>query len=360
MLMKKRIILIISIVLAVAMISVLPLTGCKTEAPAETTVAETTAAATTVAETTAEETTAATEPVPQIVIEVTYGFSETEPTHVAFLEAKKAIEEKTDGRITFKLYPSNTYGTAVNCIQAVRMGVLACASAGFTAEFYKPAGAIYGPYLFRDYDHFYKFLESDYCQSLEDQVENAAGYVILGNGHFGFRETILTKACETVDDFSKIKLRVSTAPPFEQAAVALGATGTPIPITDVYMSIQTGVVDGSENPTSQIVGMKFYEVAKFLHLTDHMIASQYWAFSRKWWNDLSPEDQALVSETITAAQREVERLVMENIEADIQLMKDNGVTVLTPDKQQFMDRLPLTLEVYPEFAPVYEEVKKIQ
>ena len=359
--MKKRIILMVTLVLAIAMIASIPLSGCKAAtAAAETTAAEVTAAETTAAETTAAETTAAAEPEEKIVIEITYGFSETEPTHVAFLAAQKDIEEKTNGRITFKLYPSNTYGTATYCIQAVRMGVLAAAGAGFTAEFYKPAGAIYGPYMFRDYDHFYKFLESDFARSLEASIENVAGYKILGNGHFGFRETIITTPAQTVEEFSKIKLRVSTAPPFEQAAVALGATGTPIPITDVYMSIQTGVVDGSENPTSQIIGMKFYEVAKYLILTDHMIASQYWAFSRKWWNDLSPDDQTLVSETFKDAQREIERLVLENIDADIQFMKDNGVTVIIPDKQQFMDRLPLTLEVYPEFASIYEEVGKIQ
>ena len=324
-------------------------TEASTEASAEASAVES-------SETSSAETTQVAEP--EIVIEVAHMFAEGDPNTIAIEEGKAHIEELSGGRITFTIYPNGTYGEQFNSIQAVQMGTLDVMCSGFGSDYYAPAGAIQGPFLFESYDQWNRFTESDYCDQLCAKIEEAAGYHIMGVGHFGFRELLSTVEATTVEDLSKLKMRVVNVEPYPQAAVVLGPTGTPIGIVDVYMSLQTGVVDATENPVSQLVSMKFYEVAKYLEMTDHMLATEYWICSNNCYDSLSAEDQAIFDETFDWIADRIEELVEENIAANIQVMVDNGVTVIENiDKQQFMDRLDLVFDTYPDWEEIYEAVQ---
>lgn len=347
--MKKRILAMVFCV-----IFVLTITACakKEETPKTTT----TGATTTKPTTTKKETKPEEE---KIVIEVAHMFAEGDPNTIAVEEGKKYIEDKTNGRITFKIYPNGTYGEQFNSIQAVRMGDLDVMCSGFGTEYVKEAGAIQGPFLFRDYDHWRKFKKSDVCADLVNKIEKAAGYQVIGIGHFGFRETMLTSPATTPEEFSKVKIRVVNMAPYPEAATVLGATGTPIPIVDVYMSIKTKVVEGTENPLPQIIAMKFYEPAKYLIMTDHMLATQYWIASNKLYEKLSAEDEKLFEETFDFIATRVEEINEAKQEENIQFLKDNGVTIISPNKQPFMDRVPLVLEKYPDWKGLYEAIGKL-
>lgn len=354
--MKKR---ILSLMLCLLLLLTFTACGEKEEGTADSKPAETT---TKTDATTAEPETKTPESEPeaeQIVIEVAHMFAEGDPNTIAVEEGKKYIEEKSNGRITFKIYPNGTYGEQFNAIQAVRMGDLDVMCSGFGTEFVKEAGAIQGPYLFRDYDHWKKFKKSEVCNALVEKIEEAANYQIVGIGHFGFRQTILVKSATTPEEFSKVKLRVVNSPPYPEAATVLGASGTPIPITDVYMSIKTKVVDGSENPLPQIISMKFYEPAKYLIMTDHMLATQYWVASNKLYERLGEDGVKLFEETFDFIATRVEEINEAQEQENINFLKENGVTIITPNKEPFMERISLVLEKYPDWKEIYEAVAKL-
>ena len=349
--MRKRV-----ISLLVVLCMVLALTACGQPVASESPSSQSQQAsaeassATTTGETTYDE--------PEIVIDVAHMFAEGDPTYVAVEEGKAYIEELTNGRISLNIYPNGTYGEQANSIQAVRMGTLDVFCEAFNNNYVEKAGAIQGPFLFADYDAWDKFKQSDYCAELVGEIEEAAGYHIMGIGHFGFREFLGTTPCYTVEDFSKIKMRIVDSPAYAAVATVLGATGTAINITDVYMSLQTSVVQGTENPLGQLVSMKFYEVAKYLHMTNHMLAQQYWIVSDNCYSGLSAEDQAILTETFTFIADRIEEIVEQNEQAYIQTMEDAGVTVITDiDRQQFVDRLDLVFEQFPEWQEVYEAVQ---
>ena len=349
--MKKTLIMLLAVMLVLSMAAC----GTTQEAPSEKP-----------ADTVQEPSEAPDEPAkdetngePEITITVAHMFADGDPSTIAVEEGKKYIEEKSGVRITFNIYPNGTYGEQNNSAQAVRMGTLDVFCEAFNSNYVPKAGAIQGPFLFEDYEQWDRFKKSDYCKDLVAEIEQAAGYKVMGIGHFGFRELLATQDASTVDALSKMKMRVVNAEPYTQAAVVLGATGTPIGITDVYMSLQTNVVQATENPVSQLVSMKFYEVAKYLVLTDHMIAQQYWIVSNKCYDGLSAEDQALLYETFDFIANRIEEIVEQNEEANIKLMEDNGVTVITPDKQQFRDRLDKVFETYPEWKEIYETIQGI-
>lgn len=233
----------------------------------------------------------------KIVIEVAHMYAEGDPNTIGVEAGKKYIEDKTNGRITFAIYPNGSYGEQFNCSQAVRMGTLDMFAGGFAHDFYKPSMAIQGPFIFRDYEHWRKFKESELCKEIVANTEKNGGFKVVGIHHYGFRQTLTKTPAETVEDFSKLRLRVVNVAPYPLCADVLGAKGTPVPIVDVYLSLQTGIVDGTENPIPQMIAMTFYEVAKYLLKTDHMLATQYWMVSNKRWNSLSQEDQKILEET---------------------------------------------------------------
>jgi len=293
-------------------------------------------------------------------VEIAHMFALDDPHHVAMMSADKFLREKTNGRLGFKIYPNGTYGNQSNSIQAVRMGTLDAFNQGVQPEFYKPIGALQGPYLFKNYDHFQKTKKSEYFKKLIETYEAGMGVKIVGVAHFGFRHAAVRKEAKSAADFKGMKLRVSNFAPYPEAAVILGATGTPLPIGDVYMAIKTGVVDGTENPLPQIYTMKFHEVTSHIILTGHMLALNTYFVSTKLWNSLSKEDQGWVVDAHTLITRRVEQANEQQEQEYLNKFKEAGLKVITPDTKSFVERLPLVLQKYPEWNDIYKNIRAIE
>ncbi len=296
----------------------------------------------------------------KIVIEVGSMYTTEDSHHAALLKADEYLKEKTDGRISLNIYPNGTYGDQANCIQAVRMGTLDVFHTSYSADYVPEASALQGPYLFRDYAHWKLFKESEIRANIDARLEEAMGCHLIGTNHFGFREVISTVKATTPEEFSKVKLRVVNVSPYPEAAVVLGATGTPIGIGDVYMSLQTGVVQATENPLSQIDSMHFAEVTDYLIKTDHMLATEYWIMSNDCWDKLG-DDAALVVEAFDIAGQYIEE-ANETAEEEFlaKFQSENNIEVVEVDKQLFMDRLPEVFKDYPQWEEIYAEVQALQ
>lgn len=296
-----------------------------------------------------------------IVIEVAHMYSTDDSHHAALEKANEYLQEKTDGRISLNIYANGTYGDQANCIQAVRMNTLDVFHTSYNADYVKEASALQGPYLFRDYDHWHKFTESSIKDEINAKIEDAMGCHIIETNHFGFREVVSTVKATTPEEFSGVKMRVVNVSPYPEAAVVLGATGTPIGIGDVYMSLQTSVVQATENPLSQIDSMKFAEVTEYLIKTDHMLATEYWIMSDDCFNGLSEEDRALVIEAFGIMGDYIEESNESAEEAYLEKFStENGLEIVEVDKELFMERLPEVFKDYPEWEEIYAEVQALE
>lgn len=296
----------------------------------------------------------------KIVLEVGSMYTTEDSHHAALLKADEYLKEKTGGRISLNIYPNGTYGDQANCIQAVRMGTLDIFHTSYSADYVPEASALQGPYLFRDYNHWKLFKESSIKEDINARLEEAMGCHLIGTNHFGFREVVSTVKATTPEEFSKVKMRVVNVSPYPEAAVVLGATGTPIGIGDVYMSLQTGVVQATENPLSQIDSMHFAEVTNYLIKTDHMLATEYWIMSNDCWDKLG-EDAALVVEAFDIAGKYIEE-ANETAEEEYlaKFQSENNIEVVEVDKQLFMDRLPEVFKNYPQWEAIYAEIQALQ
>ncbi len=294
-------------------------------------------------------------------LKVSHVFAEGHPVYEAFKETADLLYEKTDGRYGLTIYPNGTYANYTDSITACQMGDLDIACLDSAADWLEASGVLFAPYCFKSYDHWAKFKKSDLCTEIRSQIGDAVGGVVQMNMYnFGFRDLTANKEIRTLDDLSGLTLRCVNFAPYSTLADVYNVAITSIPIEDVYMSLQTGVADCEENPVSQIVAMKFYEVQKYLMKTQHMLACSSNIINKDLWDSLSPEDQAIFQEVFTKQGDRIDQLTMENEDALIQTCIDNGMTVIDDiDTTPFQKNAEKVVEQYPAWQEWYNAIQEL-
>jgi tripartite ATP-independent transporter DctP family solute receptor len=296
----------------------------------------------------------------EIEIEVATMYATEHPIYHALLRADVSLQERTDGRIKLKLYPNGTYGDQQNSVKAVIMGSLDVFEAAPLTDYNPVVGALFGPYVFRDAEHWSKFKKSDVATDLLNETGEAMDVVFLSLHNTGFRHTLASKPAKTPEEFAGMKMRVVNVKPYPEAATVLNTEGVPLPIVEVYMALKTNVVDATENPVSQMYSMKFYEAQKNLILTGHMATPSSFIMSKKRWDSLSEDDRKLISEVFSAAGDYIDEESGKNEQQWIQKLEAEGVTVTNVDKEPFIMRTSLVLEKYPEWKELYDKIQAIK
>ena len=148
-------------------------------------------------------------------------------------------------------------------------------------------------YLFRDADHLKKVFQSDVGKELYKLADEKLGIHILGPVYFGNRQVGLKtdKEIKTPADLAGIKLRMPGGDAWQFLGSALGANPTPMAYAEVYTGLQSGTIDGQDNPLPNVENMKFYEVMKQIVLTSHLVGFDLLTVSSKAWNAMTPEQQ---------------------------------------------------------------------
>jgi TRAP-type transport system periplasmic protein len=194
-------------------------------------------------------------------------------------------------------------------------------------------------YLFRDADHLNKFFESEAGQEMKTLAEEQLGIRIIAPVYFGARQVNLKpeKTITTPADLAGIKLRMPGGDAWQFLGKALGANPTPMAYSEVYTGLQTGAIDGQDNPLPNDYNMKFYEVTSQIVLTSHLIGYDLFAVFGKTWNALSEEQRkTLESEVKKAVDGSTQKHLDKEAEL-VQFFKDQGLKVYAPDLAAFRD-----------------------
>jgi TRAP-type C4-dicarboxylate transport system substrate-binding protein len=149
-------------------------------------------------------------------------------------------------------------------------------------------------YLFRDAAHVKTFFDSDLGGELKKMSEDQLGVRVLGPTYFGARQVGLKpeKEIKTPADMAGIKLRMPGGDAWQFLGTALGANPTPMAYSEVYTGLQTGAIDGQDNPLPNVENMKFYEVMSQIVLTSHLVGFDLLTVSKKVWDEMGAEKQA--------------------------------------------------------------------
>lgn len=294
-------------------------------------------------------------------LKASHVFAEGHPVFEAFKESADLLYEKTNGRYGLTIYPNGTYSNYSDSITACQMGYLDIACLDSAADWLEAAGVLFAPYCFQSYEHWAAFKASDLCTEMRTEIGKAVGGIVqLNMYNFGFRHLTANKEIQTLDDFEGLTLRCVNFAPYSTLADVYDVAITSIPIEDVYMSLQTGVADCQENPATQIVTMKFYEVQKYLMKTQHMLACSSTIINEELWNSLSAEDQAIFQEVFTRQGDRIDELTVQKEDALFQTCVDNGMTIIEGiDTTPFRANAAKVVEDYPAWQEWYNAIQDL-
>jgi len=192
-------------------------------------------------------------------------------------------------------------------------------------------------YLLRDADHQKKVFASDVMTPMKKMVEDKLGVKLISVMYLGRRHVNLRhdKPIKTPADLAGAKLRMPPSEAWQFLGKALGANPLPMAFTEIYTALQTGAVDGQDNPLPTVRDSKFYEVTKQIVLTSHLVDWNFLAFSKKVWDGLKPDQQATVQKAADEA-CEAARQAQLKLESELEtFMKEKGLKVYAPDLDAF-------------------------
>ncbi|ARO33015.1 TRAP dicarboxylate transporter substrate-binding protein DctP subunit (plasmid) [Rhizobium sp. NXC14] len=248
------------------------------------------------------------------------------------------VKEKSDGKIEVKLFPGGVLGGDVQTVSALQGGVIEMTvlNAGILASNVKQFGAVDLPFLFNSGEEADKVMDGAFGTELMKLLPDT-GLVGLGYWELGFRNLTNNRHPVTkLEDIKGLKIRTIQSPIPIELFNSLGANAVPLPYTELYTALETGTVDGQENPAANIINAKFFEVQKYMTITRHQYNPQIVLISKKFWDSLNDEEKAVFQSAATEArdyQRKVSREKDANAIAEI---KKTGmeVTELSPEETQ--------------------------
>lgn len=256
------------------------------------------------------------------------------------------ISARTDGRITAQIFPDGQIASStqeyIGGLQngAFDIGILNCGSWGdYTSAF----AGLNMPYLYLNYDEAYAVLDSEVGQSWLQKAQEDTTTIPLTFFDIGFRELTCNNEVHTPDDLKGVKIRVMPDPIQTATWEALGCAVTPVAYSELYTALQQGMVDAQENPPSNIVSSKVYELQNYMVMTNHNFTATIPAISPVIWNQLSADDQQLIRDVMVEAQNEGRKHTAELADGFIQKVEDDAgtkVIYLTDDElKAFQDKV---------------------
>src|ERR1700733_10418857 len=289
------------------------------------------------------------------------------PTVVAVENLGKKLEAATNGRLSVQMYAAMQLGGEKEAIEQAQVGAIQMArvSVGALGPVIDDLNVLNLPFLFRNTTHMQSVIDGDIGAELLGKVTNndKAGLVALCWMDAGARNLYDTKKpIHTIADLKGLKFRVIGNPMFVDMMSALGGNGVAMGYDQVFSALQTGVVDGAENNLPSYVFDNHYTVAKYYTLTQHLIVPEMLVFSRKSWDTLSPDDQALLKKFGREAQLDERTLWNKYEMAALEKAKAAGNEIIdVPDKKPWQDAVKPVWDKYgPRFAEMIKRVQTVQ
>ncbi|MGQ7848743.1 DctP family TRAP transporter solute-binding subunit [Granulosicoccus sp. 3-233] len=213
------------------------------------------------------------------------------------------IEARSDGAYEVDVFPSSQLGNEETITEGLQIGSIQMAYTGptFLGQFHKPMAISEAPFIWKDYDHWKTYQDSDIFADVSQGYMDKTGNKVTSILYFGSRQTSSKERIDTPEDMKGMKIRVANAPLWKIYPTAVGANPTPISFAEVYLALQQGVVEGQENPITIIESNKFYEVQNFVAKTSHITSSVVSVIGGPLWSKLSEEDRALFTEVTKEA-----------------------------------------------------------
>lgn len=268
-----------------------------------------------------------------IVIKYATWAGEGEAAYEGMKKFQELVEAGSNNVIKVDLYPSNQAGTTNEQVEQVSMNQLQMMSSGDPGVVEIEYLCL--PYLFDSLDQYTDFLATELGQKYVQKSIDQRKTRIIDTLPRSPRIISSNIAINSLADMKNMKIRVPERDYYVETFKALGTNPTPMDMGEIYAAMQTGVVDGQENPIETIVSYGFQNVNKYLVMSNHMIKPAFVIINDDFFNGLSPEHQALLTDACVQAREHAAQVMETNMENDLQTCIDAGMTVCEPNLAEF-------------------------
>jgi C4-dicarboxylate-binding protein DctP len=253
----------------------------------------------------------------------------TQPRHQGLEKVSALVSERTKKAIEFKLFPASQLGNARQMIEGTQFGSLECTvmPAAFLGGFNPVISVLDIPFLLpKDRTQANALRDGPFGQYLLDSFQKR-GFAAVGLWANGRKSMTSRKPLASPKDFQGQRFRVMDSKILIEQFTGVGASAVALPFGELYTALQTGVVDGEENPLDTIATMKFYEVQKYLVHSDHGAMEDFILFNPAWWNGLAADQKNTISTTFKEVRPVVEDLKEKAQKEALDKIRKGGVEV---------------------------------
>ena len=284
-----------------------------------------------------------------------HNLAEDHAVHIQLTSFAEQVKEKTSGSINIQIIPNGTLGSEADMISQIQAGALDMAkvSASTLGNFSEKYNAFSVPYVFNDQAHYYSYMDSDSAKAVFESTDDQGfrGLTWLDSGARSFYTK--ATAIRTPADLKGLKIRVQDMKSQTDMMNYLGGIPVAMSYGDVYTSLQTGIIDGTENNETALTTGKHGEVCKVYSVDQHAMIPDVLIMSEKVWKQISPEDQEIILEAAhnsTEAHKVMWDTAIE--EAVKEAQETMGVEfVYDVDKEAFREATQPMIEAYEEQYP---------
>src|SRR5437667_936264 len=274
-----------------------------------------------------------------IVIKFSHVVAQDTPKGKGAEYFKKLAEERTKGKVKVEVYANSTLYKDKEEVEALQLGAVQMLAPSLAK--FGPLGArefeVFDlPYLFDNYDELHKVTRGPVGASLLKKLE-PKGIIGLAYWDNGFKDMSANKPLRKPEDFRGLKMRIQSSKVLDSQMRTLGAVPQVMAFSEVYQALQTGVVDGTENPPSNLYTQKMHEVQKYVSVTDHGYLGYAVITNKKFWDGLPADVRGQLDKAMKEATAFANKIAQEENDRALEAVKKSGKTqfiTLTPEEKK--------------------------
>lgn len=298
----------------------------------------------------------------KLSLKLGHGAQLTHPLETVSQEFASTVAEKTNGMIDISVFGNTQLGQERDMVEGLQLGTIdmAIVASGPVSSFAPEIGIVDLPYLFTSSEHAYKVLDGEIGQKLLGKL-SGTGLVGLGFMENGWRNLTANTKVESPEQLKGLKIRLMENQVHMASFEAMGASPVAMAWGEVYTSLQSKIINGQENPIPIIYTNNLWEVQDYCMITEHFYTPYMILMSQTTYDKLSASEKDIIMDAVKVMIDDQRAMMKKQSEEQISLLEENGMEVITVDKQPFIDA---TKPVYDKFADKFdkeliEEIRKL-
>ncbi|MFK8080588.1 MAG: TRAP transporter substrate-binding protein [Granulosicoccus sp.] len=279
--------------------------------------------------------------------------------HQAAVMFGEELSAKTDGRIAVEVFPNESLGKEIDLINGMQLGTVDMTITGESLQNWAPMAALLAvPYAYKSLEHMDEVASGPIGDDIKAEIIEKAQVRPIAYFARGPRNLTSNRAITTPADLDGLKMRVPNVPLFVDVWQSLGAAPTPMAFSEVFTSLQNGVIGAQENPLALIRSANFNEVQSHVNKTEHVRSWIYLTIAESTWAKLPEADQMAVMEAAAVAQKFERGLLLESLAEDQAYLEENGMTFVDVDGAAFQAaaKEAVLANVKAEIKPIVESL----